>query len=270
MMQARKNASLVLDTPLNDLLETGDIRQADAVVFPFHWRAQTLEDRRFLETLKDISNTLKIIRCSQGFEMGFPMLATWLDELDNPSKELPSIGQEEPTSVQTTETAPLGRRVYICAHGRHGKTSAAEFLSKEFGLTYSDSSKFACERAVFPTLRDKYHYKSVEECHADRHNHRAEWHELIAEYCNPPERLSYEIFATNQIYVGIRSARELAAARHLADLVIWIDASGRRPAEGEDSNKITPDMCDIIIPNNGDESEFHDRLRSVGKLLLNK
>lgn len=160
-------------------------------------------------------------------------------------------------------------KLFISGHGAHGKTTAAGFFTKHFGLKSEDSSDFACERAVYPYMKAAYGYSTPEECYADRRNHRKEWHDLIAAYCQPHDRLARELFETHDIYCGIRSRLEFNASKHLSDLSIWIDASERLPAESTDSMKLTANDFDIVIPNNGDEFKLENRICTLGSALLN-
>lgn len=220
---------------------------ADVVIFSPDWKPSCEEERGELICL--VGRTVTILQLSQGGEDTVRLTKNSLRQmLGLPSKP----------------------KLYICGHGRHGKTSAAKYLRDNFNCTFADSSRFACQKAVFPKLKDKYGYRTVEECYGDRHNHRAEWHDLIAEYCDNPSRLSEEIFDVSDIYVGIRSARELEESKHLSALVIWVDACGRIPPESSDSNKVTPSMCDVILTNNGTEDEFHEKLDRIGNLIFNR
>lgn len=160
-------------------------------------------------------------------------------------------------------------KLFVLGQGRVGKDFACEILSKEYGLKHISSSLFVCEKAVYPVLQPKYGYISPEECYQDRFNHRAEWFNLISDYNkDDPARLSRELFAEYDIYCGLRSAEELESARHLADIVVWIDATERLGvSEGSDSMTVTKDMADIIIENNGTEGEFRSKVLRFGGLL---
>ena len=119
-------------------------------------------------------------------------------------------------------------KILILGHGGHGKTDFAKLLEKHHKLSFCDSSMFACERAVFPTLSKKYGYKTVEECHADRRNHRIEWRYLISEF-NTPEKslLCSLLLAQNDVYVGMRCINEFVASYHFFDKIYWVDALSR-------------------------------------------
>lgn len=161
------------------------------------------------------------------------------------------------------------KKLFILGLGRHGKDFACEILAENFGFKHISSSLFVCEKAVFPTLSKRYGYASIKEAYNDRHNHRDEWFDLISEYNkNDPSRLSMELFQQYDIYCGLRSADELEASRHLADIVIWIDATERLGVTEEtDSITVTKDMADIIIENNGTKQQFEEKIKKFGELM---
>jgi len=156
-------------------------------------------------------------------------------------------------------------KIVIVSHGRWGKDTCAEIL-EEFGFRSYDSSREAA-KAILPSLNnildDKY--PDSEAAWADRHGHTGEishrdlWFRLIREYNQEnPARLASEIMNKAEIYCGMRSDIELEASvkQGIFDIVLWVDSSKRLPPEPKTSNKITPEMADIIIDNNGTEEEF--------------
>lgn len=161
------------------------------------------------------------------------------------------------------------KKLFILGQGRAGKDFACEILAKEFGFKHISSSLFVCEKAVYPVLQSKYGYISPEDCYSERHLMRKEWFDLISEYNRAdPSRLSTELFQQYDIYCGLRSATELEASRHLADIVVWIDATDRLGiSESSDSITITKEMADIIIENNGTKEEFEKKIKKFGELI---
>ena len=160
-------------------------------------------------------------------------------------------------------------KLFILGNSRCGKDTASEILAKNFGFKHISSSLFVCEKAVLPTLSARYGYKSVQEAFDDKDGHRDEWFDLISEYNRlDPSRLSRELFEKYDIYCGLRSNIELSASRHLADIVIWIDATKRIGiSEQSSSITVTRDMADIIIENNGTLEEFEKKIIKFGKLV---
>jgi hypothetical protein len=129
----------------------------------------------------------------------------------------------------------------------------------------------ASEIFIYDKLKDKYGYKTHEECFYDRVNHRAEWHDLICEYNeNDKARLAKDILKDNECYVGMRSGDEIKECVRIGlfDLIIWVDASERLPMEGKESFNIDKSYADIIIDNNGTFNEFKERVLRLGKILF--
>jgi hypothetical protein len=153
-------------------------------------------------------------------------------------------------------------KILIIGHKNHGKTTAAKFIADLVGLKYADSSWFCAERVVYPVLKDRYGYTSVEECYKDRDNHRAEWYELIAAVnADDPANLTNQILAENDIYCGLRNIREYEATWHLYDMILWIDASDTKPLESSSSMTLEFDPKRMIkILANGDDDELYDRI----------
>jgi hypothetical protein len=160
------------------------------------------------------------------------------------------------------------KQLIVCGYGRHGKDTLCEIL-EGYGFSFESSSR-AASQFIFEALKDKYGYESPEDCFNDRANHRKEWFDLICEHNKEnPTALAELIYKDSDIYCGIRSLREFQKAKKdgLFELSIWVDASKRLPAEGEDSNEIKPEHCDIIIHNNGTLKEFKATIDHLLKLI---
>jgi len=154
---------------------------------------------------------------------------------------------------------PPRPRILIVGHGRHGKDTVAEILQVHFGLTYKSSSEHCAEKLIFPALKDKYNYVTTDQCFADRHNHRAEWYDLISDYCkDDPARLGNEIFKVSDIYCGLRNKREFHGLKNTGgfDVSLWVDRSNHLPPEDAGSMTIEPWMCDFVIDNNNTLDEL--------------
>lgn len=153
-------------------------------------------------------------------------------------------------------------KLMVTGYGRHGKDTFCELS----GLPFESSSHVCAEHVVFPVLAPKYGYKTLDECYADRINHRKEWFELIKAYNTPDlSRLSRKIFETSDIYCGIRNRDEFVVARAegVFDLSIWVDASLRLPPESSASMTVSKEDCDIIITNNGTLEQFATKVRRL-------
>lgn len=155
--------------------------------------------------------------------------------------------------------------IVIAGHGRHGKDTLAEYLLKHHQLTFSSSSWMACQLFIFETLRERLGYSTIEQCYDDRENHRDLWYNLIVEYNTPDlARLGKDIFMQHSVYCGIRNKDELDALKAERDLlVIWVDASKRKPLEPISSMTVTQSDADIFLDNNGTLEDFHRNIHEL-------
>jgi dephospho-CoA kinase len=161
-------------------------------------------------------------------------------------------------------------KLLIISHKRWGKDTMAEFLRNEIGLKFISSSQAAADIFIYDKLKNKYGYKTSEECFEDRVNHRAEWYDLICEYNKEDKtKLAKGILELANCYVGMRDRNEIdeCIKQGLFDLIVWVDASERLPEEDKDSFNIDKSCADIIIDNNGDLESFKKRVIRFGKCL---
>ena len=142
-------------------------------------------------------------------------------------------------------------KLIIVGYGRHGKDQLGEYFTKYANMLAISSSFLAAKIFIHEALTKKYGYTSFEECYEDRHNHRAEWYELIKVYnLVEPTRLAAKIFEQVPIYTGMRRDEELIDCKRRwgSDLmIIWVDASERVPPEDESSCTIHKENADIIV-----------------------
>ncbi len=143
----------------------------------------------------------------------------------------------------------------IFGYARHGKDTVAEIYKKHLGLKFVSSSFAAAEKVMVPYLASKgITYANLEDCYADRVNHRQEWFEQIKAYNTPDSaKLAREIYSENDIYVGIRNHIEFEAIRDegLFDYSIWVDRSKHVAPEPISSITVLPSMADYVLDNNG-------------------
>ncbi len=157
-------------------------------------------------------------------------------------------------------------KVLIIGHARHGKDTAAKAIQEVTGMTFCSSSQKAAEIFLFDALKDKYGYKSFQECFEDRMNRRKEWHDLISEYNQEdPARLAKDILRDSDIYVGMRSNRELqvCANQGLFDIMVGI-FDPRKPLESKESFDIDLwKWADVVIPNSESIEIFELRVKCL-------
>lgn len=162
-------------------------------------------------------------------------------------------------------------KLLIISHKRWGKDTLAEILNENFGLKFKSSSQSAADIFIYDELKDKYGYKTPEECFEDRMNHRPEWYRMICDYNKDDKaKLAKGILEHSDCYVGMRDREEIdeCVKQGLFDLIIWVDASQRLPEEDKDSFNIDKTYADIIIDNNGTLDDFKKRVIRLGKTLF--
>ena len=145
-------------------------------------------------------------------------------------------------------------KLMIIGHARHGKDTVCEYIVNKYNFEYESSSHFAARHFIFDELRVRFNYQTVEECLADRVNHRELWYNMIADYnSNDPARLGKELYGENDIYCGLRHKREFHSMKNqgVFDYVIWVDRSDHLPPEDKTSMSLEPWMADFVIDNNG-------------------
>lgn len=140
----------------------------------------------------------------------------------------------------------------VVGHGRHGKDTVCEILRDEFGMKFISSSEFVAREIIWDQIG--HLYADFDDMFADRHNHRAEWMKMIAEYNTPDEtRTAATMFSAGyNIYCGMRRREELQAgvAAGLFDSIWWVDRSLHLPPEDISSMTIRPTDADVFINNN--------------------
>lgn len=158
-------------------------------------------------------------------------------------------------------------KLMILGHARHGKDTVAEILRDNLGLKFISSSFAAAEKVMVPYFRSiGIEYASLDDCYADRVNHRAEWHDQIKAYNTPDSaKLAREIYSVADIYVGIRSDVELAAIKkeRMFDYSLWVDRSKHVEPESADSCSVASQMADYVINNNGTLEQLKIRTLSL-------
>ena len=162
-------------------------------------------------------------------------------------------------------------KLVVTGYAQHGKDTVCQLLKEEHGFTFESSSQAAGFKAVYPTLRTKYKYKTFEDCYNDRVNHRQEWFELIKAYNTPDlAKLGREIFQYYDIYCGLRNMNELETmiVEGLVDCIVWVDASLRKKPEPLTSITITRNDCDFVVDNNGSLEDLKVEVQKLVEKLI--
>jgi hypothetical protein len=162
------------------------------------------------------------------------------------------------------------KKLLIIGHARHGKDTAAEILKELYGYDFESSSIAASRIFLYDILKDKYGYKTPEECFEDRVHHRKEWHDLICWYNRDDKAaLAKAILKTSNVYVGMRSDEELAECKRqgIFDLVLGV-YDFRKPEEPETSFNINLwEQADIILPNSQDIPTLREKIKKLAPML---
>lgn len=159
-------------------------------------------------------------------------------------------------------------KLLICGHAQHGKDSVADLLCDFNAYTASSSSFFVIKKLEKQMCKD-LGLSTAAEVYEKRSLHRQYLYEIIRDYNSPDKaRLSKEILNEHQIYVGMRDLEEFNASKHLYDLKIWVDASGRGvPLEPITSFNIPKDEFDVIIENNGTYDQLVHKVARLANSL---
>lgn len=160
-------------------------------------------------------------------------------------------------------------KILLLGHKRHGKDTVAQMIKEEANLTFKGSSEYAAELFIYDELKGKYNYNSFMECFEDRVNHRKEWHDLICEYNKEDAaRLAKAILSENDMYVGMRSDRELEACqrKNLFDLIIGV-YDPEKELEGKDSFDIDLFKWSDFIIIAGDLNKTKKNVKRMCKII---
>ena len=161
-------------------------------------------------------------------------------------------------------------KIVVCGYGGVGKDGLCEILATApFNLTSMSSSWVAKEYVYANSPELQRLYYSPKHAWEHRCYHRQLWKDLISEYNTPDKtRLAERIFASADIYCGMRKRDELLACKNKwKDLfVLWLEASERIDPVGDtDIRKYTD--CHMILPNNGDIRDLINSVSMIPKVF---
>lgn len=156
-------------------------------------------------------------------------------------------------------------KIAICGPGQCGKAFVSAKLAQLTGLRYTYSTSYGVAKVVFEQL--SHRYATVEECYADRRNHRKVWADIIEEYNNPTGiKLYEEMLEETDILDGIRRRFELekCVVSGLLDLTIWV----HNPLVAEDPTiDFGPETCDLTLDNSGSLLELERKIARFANLF---
>ena len=157
-------------------------------------------------------------------------------------------------------------KLLIIGHAGHGKSTVCTLLRSRYGMSFAESSQFCAANIIMPYFDSiGQGYQSVEECFADRINHRWIWFNLIREYnSSDATTLAREILDKFDVYSGMRSADELITCKQakLFDHIVWVDRSEHAPVEPASSCTVLREMANYVIDNNGTEQQLVTNVHS--------
>lgn len=162
-------------------------------------------------------------------------------------------------------------KLLVIGHGRHGKDTVCDILKINYGFNFISSSEFCAKLFIYDKLKEKYNYNNYEQCYVDRHNHRAEWYDLISNYNDEnAAKLGTEIFKEYDIYCGLRNYKEFSAMKEqkVFDYALWVDRSKILPKEENNSMTLDISMADYIIDNNKDMIYLREQIDAVMNYIL--
>jgi len=158
----------------------------------------------------------------------------------------------------------------IIGHAQHGKDTVAELISEKFNLQFSSSSMFCAEKFLWDNW-GKERYDSFEEFYSDRSNNRTVWGNLISAWNTPDKCRTARTMLEegNNMYVGMRRKDELNACikAKLFDMIIWVDASIRKPLESVESMRLSMQDSTYIIDNNKSKDELNKTINRLQSTL---
>lgn len=152
------------------------------------------------------------------------------------------------------------QKFIVTGRARHGKDTVCALLRQPY---QSSSEAFAPH--AFAQLHQTHAYTTVQQCFEDRVRHRQAWFDMIRAYTHDnPARLAQDIFATCNVYCGLRSKVELdAILQAFPDcVVIWVDALAR-VGHTQDAIDITPADAHHILDNNGTHDDLRRRIQTL-------
>jgi hypothetical protein len=156
---------------------------------------------------------------------------------------------------------PYNCSILILGHAEHGKDTFVKYLveASDNVLTSCSSSYFMADYVFKDMLNRNYisinKYKDKEDCYADRRNHRSFWFNSIKDFNESKglHSLAESLTEEYNIYTGMRNIQEYYACiieADIFDLIIWVEASERKPLEHSSSISVKYSNEMLLAMNN--------------------
>lgn len=171
--------------------------------------------------------------------------------------------------------------ILILGYSGHGKDELRRIFAELSGRYIPATSHITAQEIMVPWFDRNFpsYYVGIDTeraqdrallCYDDRNNWRAAWHEVIKQYNTPDKaKLAKFVLLHTNVYVGMRCKEELKASIDLFDLVIWVDASKRKPVESKSSNSIHYNSKTMLkVNNNGTVKDLEAVIRSSSEILF--
>jgi dephospho-CoA kinase len=151
----------------------------------------------------------------------------------------------------------------VLGYSESGKTTAAEIIASIIGSKPPrNCSDFIMKDYAESVSSSPAEAQSLmRDISANKNSYRNDLFQygLDRQSSDPAYPISEAVRHTN-VVTGARTPENLAAARNLFDLIVWIDREGVR---GNPTDQLDASHADAIIDNNGDLDELRDNINVV-------
>lgn len=163
-------------------------------------------------------------------------------------------------------------KIMVIGHSRHGKGTVCAML-EQLGYTTTSSSWHACHRWLFEQIQNDVNmptYNSMEECYADRSNHRNYWKVSIKDFNLQwgLTMLGRSIYDSHNIYDGCRDRQEFDAIKgaQMFDICVWVINPYKTITE---EMELSEADSDFILHNDGKLAKLMRRVATMETEILN-